>query len=185
MLHITLREDIRGLGDVLGLYVGVKNFNASGFTASPGVARSFSLIRLSSWFGSPLNPSIHQNILTTRIKITLRAGDAAVDRLAMKQWNTSIWSELLKEAQTFGRMSKMLEEPSRQSMLASVQSVINELNLQAKVRARLCMLGTSCVLLPAKANEPLDEGVLRQLSERLHIIGLDSLVTRIAPQRVV
>ena len=70
-------------------------------------------------------------------------------------------------------------------MLASVQSVINELNLQAKVRARLCMLGTSCVLLPAKANEPLDESDLRQLSERLRSLRLDSLVTRIASQRFV
>ena len=70
-------------------------------------------------------------------------------------------------------------------MLASVQSVINELNLQAKVRARLCMLGTSCVLLPAKANQPLDEGDLRQISEGLRSINLDSLITRIAPQRAV
>ena len=69
-------------------------------------------------------------------------------------------------------------------MLASVQSVINELNLQAKVRARLCMLGTSCVLLPAKATESLDESDLRQLSEHLRSLRLDSLVTRIAPQRI-
>ena len=34
------------------------------------------------------------------------AGDAAVDRLAMRQWDASIWTELLKEAQTFGRMSR-------------------------------------------------------------------------------
>ena len=68
-----------------------------------------------------------------KTKIT-RAGDAAVNRLAERNWESSIWNELLQEAQTFGRASKMLEEPSRQSMLALVQSVINELNLQAQIR---------------------------------------------------
>lgn len=186
--HHIERRYSGGLGDVLGLYVGgVELRTHPGSPPSPGVARSFSLdshILLVWQSNESKHTSEYIDHPDWKSSIT-RAGDAAVDRLAMKQWNTSIWSELLKEAQTFGRMSKMLEEPSRQSMLASVQSVINELNLQAKVRARLCMLGTSCVLLPAKANEPLDEGDLRQLSERLRVIGLDSLVTRIAPQRVV
>ncbi|MEC7112064.1 MAG: hypothetical protein VXW72_00890, partial [Candidatus Thermoplasmatota archaeon] len=154
---------------------------------SPGVARSFSLDSniLLIWQSSESkHTSEYIDHPDWKSSIT-RAGDAAVDRLATKQWAASIWNELLKEAQTFGRMSKMLEEPSRHSMLASVQSVINELNLQAKVRARLCMLGTSCVLLPAKTNEPLDESDLRQLSERLRALRLDSLVTRIASQRFV
>ena len=79
----------------------------------------------------------------------------------------------------------MLEEPSRQSMLANVQSVLNELELQATTRARLCMLGTSCVLLPSKVNQPLDEEDLKQISNRLESMNLDSILTSIAPQRIV
>ena len=186
--HHIERRYSGGLGDVLGLYVGgVELRTHPGSPPAPGVARSFFLdsnILLIWQSDESKHTSEYINHPDWKSSIT-RAGDAAVDRLATKQWAASIWNELLKEAQTFGRMSKMLEEPSRQSMLASVQSVINELNLQAKVRARLCMLGTSCVLLPAKANEPLDESDLRQLSERLRDLRLDSLVTRIASQRFV
>ena len=70
-------------------------------------------------------------------------------------------------------------------MLASVQSALNELNLQAEMRARLCMLGTSCVLLPSKANQPLDEEDLMRLSERLRSLNLESTITQIAEQRTV
>ena len=186
--HHIERRYSGGLGDVLGLYVGgVELRTHPGSPPSPGVARSFSLDShiLLVWQSSESkHTSEYIDHPDWKSSIT-RAGDAAVDRLASKDWNASIWNELLKEAQTFGRMSKMLEEPSRQSMLTSVQSVINELNLQAQVRARLCMLGTSCVLLPAKADQPLDEDDLRELSKQLRAINLDSLVTRIAQQRFV
>ena len=186
--HHIERRYSGGLGDVLGLYVGgVELRTHPGSPPSPGVARSFSLDShiLLVWQSSESkHTSEYIDHPDWKSSIT-RAGDAAVDRLASKDWNASIWNELLKEAQTFGRMSKMLEEPSRQSMLTSVQSVINELNLQAQVRARLCMLGTSCVLLPAKADQPLDEDDLRELSKQLRAINLDSIVTRIAQQRFV
>lgn len=185
--HHIERRYSGGLGDVLGLYVGgVELRTHPGSPPSPGVARSFSFDShvLLIWQSSESkHTSEYIDHPDWKSSIT-RAGDAAVDRLASKKWDVSIWNELLKEAQEFGRMSKMLEEPSRQSMLASVQSVINELNLQAQVRARLCMLGTSCVLLPTKADQPLDEDDLRQLSERLRSIDLDSFITRIAPQRL-
>ena len=79
----------------------------------------------------------------------------------------------------------MLEEPTRQSMLAAVQSTVNELGLQARIRVRLCMLGTSCVVLPSKVDQPLTEDELQQLSDHLKTHQLESLVTRIAPERNV
>ncbi len=186
LAHHIERRYSGGLGDVLGLYVGgVELRTHPGSPPSPGVARSFSLdspILLIWQSSASKHTSEYIDHPDWKTSIT-RAGDAAVDRLAGKNWDSSIWNELLQESQTFGRMSKMLEEPKRQSMLASVQSAINELDLQAHVRARLCMLGTSCVLLPSKANQPLDGEDLKRLSERLQSMNLDSIQTRIAPQR--
>ena len=186
--HHIERRYSGGLGDVLGLYVGgVELRTHPGSPPSPGVARSFPLDSpiLLVWQSSgSKHTSEYIDHPEWKASIT-RAGDAAVDRLAAKNWNPSIWTELLNEAQTFGRMSKMLEEPFRKAMLASVQSALNELNLQAEMRARLCMLGTSCVLLPSKANQPLDEEDLMQLSERLRSLNLESTITQIAEQRAV
>ena len=184
--HHIERRHSSGLGDVLGLYVGGVELRIHpGSPPSPGVARSFSLdssILLIWQSSASKHTSEYIDHPDWKTSIT-RAGDAAVDRLAGKNWDSSIWNELLQEAQTFGRMSKMLEEPTRQSMLASVQSTINELDLQAHVRARLCMLGTSCVLLPSKANQSLSVEDLNRLSEGLRTKNLDSIQTRIAPQR--
>ncbi len=184
--HHIERRYSGGLGDVLGIYVGgVELRTHPGSPPSPGLAKSFSLdspILLIWQPSASKHTSEYIDDSTWKTNIT-RAGDAAVNRLAERDWESSIWNELLQEAQTFGRASKMLEEPSRQSMLALVQSVINELNLQAQIRARLCMLGTSCVLLPSKANQPLDVEDLSDISDRLQSLNLDSTLTRIAPQR--
>ena len=186
--HHIERRYSGGLGDVLGLFVGgVELRTHPGSPPYPGVARSFSLDSpvLLIWQSTEAkHTSEYIDHQGWKMDIT-RAGDAAVDRLSSMNWDLTVWNALLQESQTFGRMSKMLEEPSRQSMLASVQSVLNELELQASIRARLCMLGTSCVLLPAKANKPLNEEDLMLISQHLESINLDSLVTRVAPQRNV
>ena len=186
--HHIERRYSGGLGDVLGLFVGgVELRTHPGSPPSPGVARSFSLNTpvLLIWQPSgSKHTSEYIDHPDWKTNIT-RAGDAAVDRLAKKDWNPSIWNELLQESQTFGRMSKMLEEPTRQSMLAAVQSTVNELGLQARIRVRLCMLGTSCVVLPLKIDEALTEDELHQLSDHLKTHQLESLVSRIAPERNV
>ena len=186
--HHIERRYSGGLGDVLGLFVGgVELRTHPGSPPSPGVARSFSLDLsvLLIWQPSgSKHTSEYIDHPDWKTNIT-RAGDAAVDRLAKKDWNASIWNELLQESQTFGRMSKMLEEPTRQSMLAAVQSTVNELGLQARIRVRLCMLGTSCVVVPSKVDQPLTEDELQQLSDHLKTHQLESLVTRIAPERDV
>jgi len=186
--HHIERRYSGGLGDVLGLFVGgVELRTHPGSPPSPGVARSFSLDTpvLLIWQPSgSKHTSEYIDHPDWKMNIT-RAGDAAVDRLAKKDWNASIWNELLQESQTFGRMSKMLEEPTRQSMLATVQSTVNELGLQARIRVRLCMLGTSCVVLPSKIDQALTEDELQELSDHLKSHQLESLVTRIAPERNV
>ena len=186
--HHIERRYSGGLGDVLGLFVGgVELRTHPGSPPSPGVACSFALESpvLLIWRSDEAkHTSEYIDHPEWKMNIT-RAGDSAVDRLSSKNWDTTAWNALLQESQTFGRVSKMLEEPSRQSMLANVQSVLNELELQATTRARLCMLGTSCVLLPSKANQPLDEEDLKQISNRLESMNLDSILTSIAPQRIV
>ena len=185
--HHIERRYSGGLGDVLGLYVGgveLRTHHCS--PPSPEVLEVFHSIHQSCLFGSRVDQKHTSEYIDHpewKASIT-RAGDAAVDRLAAKNWNPSIWMELLNEAQTFGRMSKMLEEPFRKAMLASVQSALNDLNLQAEMRARLCMLGTSCVLYP-QGNQPLDEEDLMRLSERLRSLNLESTITQIAEQRTV
>ena len=78
----------------------------------------------------------------------------------------------------------MLEEPTRRDLLESVRSIIQMHQLQANIRIRLCMLGTSCVLLPTQLNQPLTEETLSLLASELQQLGFGVEQTSLAPMRM-
>jgi len=172
--HHIERRYRGGLGDVLGLYVGgVELRTIPGSPPSPGHARSFGVQTPVLLIWKP-EGSRHTSEYIDHPdwkKTITKAGDAAVNTLSELEWNETVWPKLLQESQTFATASKMLEEPTRRDLLESVRSIIQAHQLQASIRIRLCMLGTSCVLLPTRLNEPLSEETLSILASELQQLG--------------
>ena len=184
--HHIERRYRGGLGDVLGLYVGgVELRTVPGSPPSPGHARSFGVQTPILLVWKPegsRHTSEYIDHPDWKMTIT-RAGDAAVNTLSEMEWNETVWPKLLQESQTFATASKMLEEPTRRELLDSVRSAILKHQLQADIIIRLCMLGTSCLLLPTKLNAPLSQETLNMLTSELQEIGLGVEQTSLAPER--
>ena len=172
--HHIERRYRGGLGDVLGLYVGgVELRTIPGSPPSPGHARSFGVQTPVLLIWKP-EGSRHTSEYIDHPdwkKTITKAGDGSVNTLSELEWNETVWPKLLQESQTFATASKMLEEPTRRDLLESVRSIIQAHQLQASIRIRLCMLGTSCVLLPTRLNEPLSEETLSILASELQHLG--------------
>ena len=185
--HHIERRYRGGLGDVLGLYVGgVELRTVPGSPPSPGHARSFGVQTPVLLIWKP-EGSRHTSEYIDHPdwkKTITRAGDTAVNTLSEMKWDETVWPKLLQESQVFATASKMLEEPTRRDLLESVRSIIQTHQLQASIRIRLCMLGTSCVLLPARLNEPLSEETLSMLASELQQLGFGVEQTFLAPVRM-
>lgn len=185
--HHIERRYRGGLGDVLGLYVGgVELRTVPGSPPSPGHARSFGVQTPVLLIWKP-EGSRHTSEYIDHPdwkKTITKAGDEAVNTLSEMKWDETVWPKLLQESQTFATASKMLEEPTRRDLLESVRSIIQAHQLQASIRIRLCMLGTSCVLLPTKLNQPLSEETLIMLASELQQLGLGVEQTSLAPSRM-
>jgi pantoate kinase len=185
--HHIERRYRGGLGDVLGLYVGgVELRTIPGSPPSPGHARSFGVQTPVLLIWKP-EGSRHTSEYIDHLdwkKTITKAGDEAVNTLSDMKWDETIWSKLLQESQTFATASKMLEEPTRRDLLESVRSIIQSHQLQASIRIRLCMLGTSCVLLPTRLNEPLSEETLNMLASELQQLGFGAEQTSLSPSRM-
>ena len=185
--HHIERRYRGGLGDVLGLYVGgVELRTIPGSPPSPGHARSFGVQTPVLLIWKP-EGSRHTSEYIDHPdwkKTITKAGDEAVNTLSDMKWDETIWSKLLQESQTFATASKMLEEPTRRDLLESVRSVVQSNQLQASIRIRLCMLGTSCVLLPTRLNEPLSEETLNMLASELQQLGFGAEQTSLSPPRM-
>ena len=185
--HHIERRYRGGLGDVLGLYVGgVELRTIPGSPPSPGHARSFGVQTPVLLIWKP-EGSRHTSEYIDHPdwkKAITKAGDEAANTLSEMKWDQTVWSKLLQESQTFATASKMLEEPTRRDLLESVRSIIQAHQLQASVRIRLCMLGTSCVLLPTRLNEPLSEETLNMVATELQQLGFGVEQTSLAPSRM-
>ena len=185
--HHIERRYRGGLGDVLGLYVGgVELRTVPGSPPSPGSARSFGVQTpvLLVWKpGGSRHTSEYIDHPDWKKTIT-KAGDQAVNVLSEMTWDETVWPKLLQESQTFATASKMVEEPTRRALLDSVRSVIQSHQLQTNIRIRLCMLGTSCVLLPTHLNKPLSEETLSTVASELEQHGFSVELTSLKPSRM-
>ena len=108
------------------------------------------------WCGSLRNHATHQihRRQDWQTKIS-RAGHSALNAVKIGPWDHSRWDDILDQSSKFCQESELALEPERHDFLDKVMSIVRSVELQSHVRIRLCMLGTSCVLLPRKLDRML------------------------------
>ena len=183
LCHRIERMHGSGLGDVLGISAGgVEIRLQAGAPGASGRALGFACPQqiLLAWQPSEkrhtskyIDDEKWQNKITS-------AGQKAVNNLKKESWGHSQWKEILKQSRIFAEESNLLEEPERKYLLDTVREIIRELELQAKVSIRLCMLGVSLAILPRELSTPLKQEELEMVSKELSRIGIGSKLTKIS-----
>ena len=110
-----------------------------------------------------------------------RAGEAGVRSLATTDWSVDRWSDLLREARTFATASGMLEEAHRVRIHQAVLEAVQRGGWQASMAVRLCMLGSSVVVLPRRLDEGLRPEDLEALRGYVAEQGFSCLISSIGP----
>ena len=180
MAHRVERTHAGGLGDVVGASGGgVELRLAPGAPGWPGHAVSFEAKGsvLLAW--DPLeerHTSTYIDDVEWQRSIT-RAGEAGVRSLATADWSVDRWSDLLREARTFATASGMLEEPHRVRIHQAVLEAVQRGGWQASMAVRLCMLGSSVVVLPRRLDEGLRQEDLEALRGYVAEQGFSCLIS--------
>mgnify|MGYP001304574297 CR=1 FL=1 len=112
-----------------------------------------------------------------KVKISL-AGESCVSKLKQGDWTESAWEELLKQSKLFSINSGLIEDANRKTMVDKIKKVLNKLQLNEILSVRLCMLGSSAVVLPTNIHKVNIEDFKQLLSE-LKSIGLDGCLTTV------
>lgn len=173
-----------GLGDVLGLSVGgVELRTQPGAPGWPGDAVSFPVESpvLLVWdpneerhTASYIDDPVWQSTITA-------AGETGVSVLNSGLWKSSRWRDLLEQSRAFAEASGMLEETVRANVYRAVLGAVQDAGMQAIVAARLCMLGSSVVVLPRRLDRIATIEELEALAEALSEVGLSTMMTAVAP----
>jgi len=182
--HRIERAHGAGLGDVLGASVGgVELRLAPGAPGWPGHATSFeaNVPILLAW--DPLeerHTSTYIDDPAWQQSITI-AGEAGVSALAAHPWSSSRWSDLLLESRMFATASGMLDEEERARIRRHALEAVQDGGWQSSMAVRLCMLGSSVVVLPRSLDAGLASSALEDLGERIRQRGFSCLITSISP----
>ena len=183
LCHRIERVHGSGLGDVLGISAGgVEIRLQAGAPGASGRALGFGCPQniLLAWQPTEKrHTSIYIDDKNWQNKITL-AGQNAVNNLKSESWGHSQWSEILKQSRIFAEQSDLLDEPERKHLLGTVREVVRELDLQAKVSIRLCMLGVSLAILPRELSKPLSKEELDLISGELEKLEIGFKLTKIS-----
>ncbi|RJU83708.1 MAG: hypothetical protein DWB99_01755 [Candidatus Poseidoniales archaeon] len=183
LCHRIERVHGSGLGDVLGISAGgVEIRLQAGAPGASGRALGFGCPQniLLAWQPTEKrHTSRYIDDKNWQNKITL-AGQNAVNNLKSESWGHSQWSEILKQSRIFAEQSDLLDEPERKHLLGTVREVVRELDLQAKVSIRLCMLGVSLAILPRELSKPLGKEELDLISGELEKLEIGFKLTKIS-----
>ena len=183
LCHRIERVHGSGLGDVLGISAGgVEIRLQAGAPGASGRALGFGCPQniLLAWQPTEKrHTSRYIDDKNWQNKITL-AGQKAVNNLKNESWSHSQWGEILKQSRIFAEQSDLLEEPERKHLLGTVREVVRELDLQAKVSIRLCMLGVSLAILPRELSKPLSKEELVLISSELEQLEIGTKLTKIS-----
>ena len=183
LCHRIERLHGSGLGDVLGISAGgVEIRIQAGAPGASGRALGFPCPQqiLLAWQPSEeRHTSKYIDDPNWQKKIT-RAGITAINSMKTKSWNHEQWDQILTQSRNFAEQSELLEEVERKQLLSKTRDVVRELELQAKISIRLCMLGISLVILPRKLTNPLKKNELEQISTELEQIGIGTKITKIS-----
>lgn len=183
LCHRIERIHGSGLGDVLGISAGgVEIRLQAGAPGASGRALGFDCPQniLLAWQPSEKrHTSKYIDDEKWQNKITL-AGQKAVNNLKSDSWGHSQWSAILKQSRIFAEQSDLLDEPERKHLLGIVREIVRELDLQAKVSIRLCMLGVSLAILPRELSKPLSKEELELISKELDKLEIGYKSTKIS-----
>ena len=167
LAHRLERQNSGGLGDVLGLWAGGCELRViPGSPPFPGKAYGFDVGCPALLVWDPDGGKHTSNYIDDpqwKSKITL-AGESAVNRLKMHEWNQGIWNRLLEEADNFALESGLLDEPERAKLLNLVLEQSDD-----SMSSHLCMLGTSLIILPKRLGQNVDFGTI---TYKLRSLGL-------------
>jgi hypothetical protein len=113
-----------------------------------------------------------------QMKIT-KAGHKALNNIKNGPWNHSRWKDILDQSSNFCHESELIFETERKRLLDNVRKIVRSLDLQSYVSIRLCMLGTSCVILPRRLDRMLSPDELDLLHTKISENDLESLISAI------
>ena len=180
--HRIERQHGSGLGDVLGIYAGGVEIRLQpGAPGASGTSLGFRCKQPIVLVWQPeesRHTSKYINDVNWQTKIT-KAGHKALNNLKSGPWNHSRWDEILNQSSNFCHDSELIFETERKQLLDSVRAIVRSIDLQSHVSIRLCMLGTSCVILPRKLDRMLSSDELDLLHLRFTESNLESLITEI------
>ena len=74
----------------------------------------------------------------------------------------------------------MLEEEERARLYRSVLEAVQSIEAQATLAVRLCMLGSSVVVVPRQLNEPIGEGDMQAIAAEAEALGFATMTSSIA-----
>jgi len=180
--HRIERQHGSGLGDVLGIYAGGVEIRLQpGAPGASGTSLGFKCKQPIVLVWQPdetRHTSKYINDANWQTKIT-KAGHKALNNIKDGPWNHSRWKDILDQSSKFCHESELILEAERKHLLDKVRAVVRSLELQSYVSIRLCMLGTSCVILPRKLDRMLSLDELDLLYAKFTESGLESLITSI------
>ena len=105
------------------------------------------------------------------------AGEKCISALKQKEWDKNIWNDLLEQSKTFGKSSGILFDSNRKEILHLIEGILKNLQLNDLWKVRLCMLGSSAVILP-KDIENYNYEELEQILKGLKKVKLNSCITK-------
>ena len=180
--HRIERQKGSGLGDVLGIFAGGVEIRLQpGAPGASGRSLGFKCKQPIILVWQPeeaRHTSSYIDDPTWEVKIS-KAGHKALNNIKSGPWDHSRWDDILEQSSKFCQESELVLEDEREELLDTVMSTVRSVDLQSHIRIRLCMLGTSCVILPRKLDRILSEQELSSLSKELTDQGLASIVTGI------
>ena len=108
------------------------------------------------------------------------AGEECLSRFKNKKWDKDSWSQLLKQSKKFGEKSGMLNDLNRKIIIENVENTLVNKNIDLNWEVRLCMLGTSAIIMP-KNLDNYDKEDLQLIMEELTNLNLNGCITSINP----
>ena len=105
------------------------------------------------------------------------AGQQCISRLNKKEWDENIWNDVLEQSKAFGEKSGILFDSSRKEILNKIENTLRDLEINSFWEVRLCMLGSSAVILP-KNLEKCDETDLEKILQLLQKKKLNGCITK-------
>ncbi len=117
-----------------------------------------------------------------KMKISL-AGENCVSELNKCDWTENIWDELLKQSNLFCKKSGLLDDGKRKIMVENIENTLEKLQLNNFLNVRLCMLGTSAIILPNNI-DIVEITHLELVLDALKSIGFDGCITNVCSKPI-